>query len=100
MVLPDRSMFQVGKPLVPFPELRVFDDTGNVVSGSIDVLNVRLESADLGSPVVLGLNGTTTQTLSGGMVRFTDLTIFVLGGPFKLKFILNTYVDVSSSLFS
>jgi hypothetical protein len=99
MVFPDRSMFQVGNPLVPFPELRVYDDTGNVVSGSIDVVNVRLESADFGSPV-LGLNGTTTQTISGGMVRFTDLTIFVLGGPFKLKFILNTYLDVSSALFS
>ena len=32
------SMFQVGKALVPFPELRVYDDTGNVVSGSIDVV--------------------------------------------------------------
>jgi hypothetical protein len=97
---PDVKTFQVGRPLLPLPELRVFDDQDNVVSGSVDVVTVQLYQS-LGNVVgdlVPGLNGTTTQTISGGMVRFTDLTPFVLGGPFRLNFKLASFPEVSTVL--
>ena len=87
VVMPDVSTFQVGRPLVPLPELRVYDNNGDVVSGSVNTVTVRLEAAVSEDPAS-GLNGTTTQTISGGMVRFTDLTPFVLGGAFRLRFTL------------
>ena len=87
VAFPDVQTFQVGRPLVPLPELRVFDNQDNVVSGSVDVVTVQLVTVGVGE-LVAGLNGTSTQTISGGMVRFTDLTPFVLGGPFQLKFVL------------
>lgn len=89
---PDVSTIQVGKPLVPLPELRVYDASNDVVSGSIDVVTVQLVTAVL-QEAAMGLNGTTSQAISGGIVRFTDLTPFVLGGAFRLKFV----VDVSTS---
>jgi len=58
-----------------------------IVIGSIHSVTVSLVTADIETPVS-GINGTTQQTLSGGMVRFTDLTPFILGGVFKLKFVL------------
>ena len=85
--LPDLSTFQVGKPLVPLPELRVYDANNDVVSGSVDTVNVHLVTATT-EEAVTGLNGTTRQIISGGIVRFTDLTPYVLGGAFKLKFVL------------
>ena len=49
VVMPDVSTFQVGRPLVPLPELRVYDDRGDVVSGSVNTVTVRVRTACRGS---------------------------------------------------
>jgi hypothetical protein len=85
---PDHLLFhqqptnvQAGNPITPPVTVQVFDINGNLVTDQPRDVTLTLSGGSAGAT----LGGTTTQTSSGGVATFDDLTVDKVGAAYLLN---------------
>ncbi len=85
---------EVGLALSPSPQVGIYDDLGNIVTGASDLVTVQLT----GGPGTL--TGTTTVSADNGVATFSDLEVSLAGSSYQLTATCVGLTTISSQTFA
>ena len=81
---------------MPFVDVKVLDSIGNLVAASSEPITVALDAGPVGAT----LNGTATVAASGGVARFTGLSLSAIGTGYVFRATAGALLAAKSRTFA